>query len=145
MVEAGFEAYFRPWALSLPFEAVEARADGTLYARGWAVRWRWLPEDALEFHASHRMTSDRWQILFPDGRTEHRPTAPEMSADDEPGARQRYRQAWGEYRVARAERDMHPRPLDDAPKKWDAENQLLWCLDNASPWKIVTLPPRQEI
>src|SRR5215213_2354948 len=86
-VADSFAAYFRPWALSLPREAVDKRADGTLHARGWAIRWRWLPDGALEFHAAHRMSADRWHTIFPDGRTELGPTPPEGYADDEPGSR----------------------------------------------------------
>jgi hypothetical protein len=138
-----FAAYFRPWALTLPAEAVERRADGSLYGRGWSVRWRWLPDGGLEFHASHRMTNDRWQILYADGRIEQGPTAPEMFADDEPGARQRYRQAWREYTATLDQRDLHPRPLTDAPK-WDQETALLWTLDGA-PWQVTPLPPRSDL
>ncbi|GAA0995149.1 hypothetical protein GCM10009555_088800 [Acrocarpospora macrocephala] len=140
-----FAAYFRPWALALPQVAVDTRADGTLHARGWAVRWRWLPEGALEFRATNRMSNDRWQTLFPDGTSQQESTPPEMYADDDVEARRAYRQAWKAYKAALDERDMHPRATTDAPKKWDSENQLLWSLDADSSWKIETLPPRPEI
>ncbi|MBO3746878.1 hypothetical protein J5X84_12435 [Streptosporangiaceae bacterium NEAU-GS5] len=150
-----FAAYFRSWGLTLPAEAIERRSDGTLYGRGWSVRWRWLPDGGLEFHACHRMTNDRWQILYPDGHVEQGPVAPEMFAAEEPGARQRYRAAWRDYTATLDARDLHPRPLDDAPS-WNPETTLLWTLDptpetsddSASApisWRLSPLPPRPDL
>src|SRR5215469_7296445 len=62
-VEATFKTYFLACAIMLPGPAALGHLDGSLYARGWSVRWRWHSDGSLEFRAGNRMTNERWHVI----------------------------------------------------------------------------------
>ncbi|MDE9364349.1 hypothetical protein PZ938_01915 [Luteipulveratus sp. YIM 133132] len=142
-VAGRFADEFAPWAVTLPARAVEERRDGCLFARGWSVRWRWHTDSTLELRASHRMTSERWWVLQPDG-TKHRKHVPAammayMPGDDVAALRADYRASWRKHEEAVQEAGM---AFADAPRGSNPdESTMVWRCDGET-WQTDELAPR---
>jgi hypothetical protein len=66
-----FDRHFSNWDIHLPPGAEAAGRSGTIYKRGWMIRYLFGTEDGerfLEYYASHRMTNDRRLRIFESGR-----------------------------------------------------------------------------
>ena len=90
---SNFNRYFANWEIELPAEAVANRQGGKIMQAGWII-WYVFGEDEsgeyLDFLAAHRMTNDRHERIYADGRTEALETQREMrrvSSDPEEDAR----------------------------------------------------------
>ena len=86
-------SYFANWEIELPVEAVTNRQRGQITQAGWII-WYVFGEDEsgdyLDFYAMHRMTNDRHERIYTDGRTESLETQRDMrraSNDPEEDAR----------------------------------------------------------
>jgi len=73
-----FAQTFAAWNIVLPADAVAQRRDGVLRAAGCQIRFRWHLDGSLEYRAGHRMTSERWVMIAPDGAVEHLPVPAEF-------------------------------------------------------------------
>jgi hypothetical protein len=140
-LETAFGTHFAPWGIALPTAAALGRLDGSLYARGWTVRWRWR-ETGLEFRAAHRMTSERWHTIGFDGEIADHPVPPEMMVfgpgDDRDAVEAAHRAKWAAHGAAVDGADM-------GFVEWDAaeppsDDRLLWRLDGGQRGAIA-LPP----
>jgi hypothetical protein len=141
-LETAFGEYFEPFDIALPDAAVMGRADGSLYARGWTVRWRWR-DPGLEFRAAHRMTNERWHTISMDGRISDHAVPPEMMVyapgDDRDAIEAAYRAKWTAHAGAVAAAGMDFELLDSGDPHTD--DRLLWRLDSGATG-TVALPPR---
>lgn len=69
-----FAAYFAPWGITLPEEALAGRRSGTIRTQGWTIQYRFDADEQgpfLDFYATHRMTNDRHVRIHASGRVEH--------------------------------------------------------------------------
>jgi hypothetical protein len=101
-IKAAFDAYFAPWGITLPDDALMARSPGVLAGQGWRIRYRFGQDGAgehLEFYATHRMTNDRHVRIAPDGGVEHLDALWDAYAYDPevPGDRERAERAYLEH------------------------------------------------
>ncbi len=72
-IKLAFAREFGPWKISLPEEAVVARAQGKICVLGWAIWYRFGTDEEgefLDYYSSHRMTSDSHVRIHEDGREE---------------------------------------------------------------------------
>ena len=92
-VVAYFNRYFSNWGIELPAEAVANRQRGKITQAGWSIQWLFGSDgvdEYLDFYATHRMTNNRHERIYADGRTEALETQREMrpvSSDPEEDAR----------------------------------------------------------
>lgn len=144
-IESSFAEYFAPFAITLPAAACLPASDGSLYARGWSVRWRWRDAGILEFRASHRMTDERWHTIDPQGELYDKPVPPEMMilgpGDDRGAVEAAYATAWQAHAQATSESGME---FDESvpERAWADEHRAAWRLDSDIAWHFAALAPR---
>ena len=66
-----FEGYFAKWNIELPNENLNNRLSGKITQAGWFIQFCFGKENDLEyldFYASHRMTNDRHERIYEDGK-----------------------------------------------------------------------------
>ena len=76
-----FEKGYAHWELTIPPESVTAREQGGFVNKGWTIFFKFGVENDVEYmdyYASHRMTNDRHERLYADGRSRGLPTYQEM-------------------------------------------------------------------
>ncbi len=72
-IKTVFERQFARWQISLPEMPPELGVAGSIYQAGWTLNYRLVEENGeicLVFFTSHRMTNDRLEKIFADGRSE---------------------------------------------------------------------------
>ncbi|AKU15956.1 hypothetical protein [Luteipulveratus mongoliensis] len=146
LVAGKFAEFFSTWSVALPTSAIDERRDGSMYARGWTVRWRWHDSGALEVRASHRMTNERWWVINPDGSEEHRRVPTEtvayMPGDDLAQIKAEHRAARKAHGEAVTAAGMDFEELDPALlQKAPVESTMVWRCDG-DPWQVTELAPR---
>ena len=145
-IEATFADYFRPWAITLPADAVIDQLPGSLYARGWSVSWTWHDDGALEFRATHRMTNERWHVIDPSGHVTSRPVPPEFMVigpeDEAEDAQAAYRAAWRTHESAVQQSGIAFETAAPAHSLRDDDRYAFKV--NGGPWVRGALPPRRE-
>jgi hypothetical protein len=145
-LETAFARYFEPWGITLPDAAVLPPTDGSLYARGWTVRWRWR-DTGLEFRAAHRMTNERWNTVSFDGEFSNHSVPPETMfhkpGDDLDAVQAPYSSKWSVHSdaVTSAGMDFEQWNGPSHARGSDTGERLLWKLDNGATGNAA-LPPR---
>ena len=72
-----FEDYFSHWKIELPDKNLNERLSGHIQKSGWLIQYCFGIEDGIEyldFYASHRMTSDRHERIYENGKTDDLPS-----------------------------------------------------------------------
>ena len=80
-IEKAFTDYFAHWDIRLPPEAMESKQQGKILEAGWIVEYLFGVDEGVEyldFYAVHRMTDDRHERVYTDGRHESLETPMEM-------------------------------------------------------------------
>lgn len=145
-VRRAFEEYFASWGLFLPVEAEAQHARGYLLGKGWSVRWRWQPDGALEFLASHRMTNERWHVIAVDGSLgaidvpfEAMIFPPNATDEQRAAIEQEYRSAWSAHGEAVRRAEMDPiQGRGDVPNDLAGPDLMTWRLDGGE-WAAAPL------
>ncbi|KNX37988.1 hypothetical protein [Luteipulveratus halotolerans] len=145
-VATRFADEFASWAVTLPAPAIEQHRDGTLYARGWSIRWCWHTDGALEVRSSHRMTDERWSVLQVDGSTQPRDVPAAMMAympgDDVTRIRAEHKAAWSAHGEKVTAAGMDFGELPDSIRV--EESTMIWRCDGDD-WTTTVLPPRPAL
>ena len=136
---AVFAESFAHWSIELPAAVVARRLDGVLHADGWQIRVRWHDDGSLEYRAGHRMTSERWAVIAPDGSVEQVPVpsegmiVPRDATDEEAQAiRDEYGRQWRRHHEHVGERDM----------EWSADGPVWTRVDGA--WRSSQSEPGES-
>ena len=78
-IKAYFDGYFHSWGIVLPqadLSSLVLDKDHELCKEGWTIRYKFGAQDGkgyMDFYASHRMTNDRHERVWEDGRVEGLP------------------------------------------------------------------------
>jgi hypothetical protein len=96
-----FDEYFKHWAIRLPVADLRRRHGGLIEKSGWHIHYGFGQDDAgeyLESYAGHRMTNDRHEKVYGDGRSEGLPAIADMYfVPDDPSEAEKAR---AEYEAA---------------------------------------------
>ena len=74
-----FDGYFRSWGIVLPqpdLDSHDPTVISTTRKDGWTIEYKFGAQDGkwyMDFYASHRMTNDRHERVWEDGRVESLP------------------------------------------------------------------------
>ncbi|MCI0395303.1 MAG: hypothetical protein L0322_10250 [Chloroflexi bacterium] len=72
-IKETFDRRFRQWQIQLPLDDLRHRRNGSIQQAGWTINYRFGREGSREFlkyFASHRMTNDTLNRIWPDGTAE---------------------------------------------------------------------------
>ena len=78
-IKAFFDDYFHSWDIVLPqtdLSSPDLDKDYEIRKEGWIIRYKFGVQDGkgyMDFYASHRMTNDRHERVWEDGRVEDLP------------------------------------------------------------------------
>lgn len=88
-----FARRFSHWNIVLPQEDINARRSGYISQAGWLIQYCFGKDDTseyLDYYAAHRMTNDRHERIYSDGREESLPALNSwcLTSDDPTRAKQ---------------------------------------------------------
>ena len=78
-IKTYFDDYFYSWDITLPqgdLSSPDLDKDYEIRKAGWIIRYKFGVQDGkvyMDFYASHRMTNDRHERVWEDGRVEGLP------------------------------------------------------------------------
>src|SRR5438477_12918830 len=70
-IESEFNKEFSYWDIRLPADDIAQRRRGKIAKEGWAIWYLFGTDEKgeyLDYYASHRMTNDRHERIYSDGR-----------------------------------------------------------------------------